>query len=174
MKKFVITGGPGVGKTSTIEDLKKKGYYIVSETAREIIEEQLKANGKILPWLNLDSFNLKIIELQEKKEKSIPEKIKLAFLDRGIIDCIGYYKAEKRLPIKEVAQAAKNTSYDKVFMLDPLPCYVKDDVRKEDEKKAILLHKEIEKAYEEAGVPVTKVPVASINERTKFILEKIK
>ena len=38
--KCVITGGPGCGKTSVLEALKKMGYEIVPEGARQIIEEQ--------------------------------------------------------------------------------------------------------------------------------------
>ncbi|WP_279157967.1 AAA family ATPase, partial [Parabacteroides goldsteinii] len=37
---YVITGGPGTGKTSLIEELKIVGYQTVKEVARDIIKEQ--------------------------------------------------------------------------------------------------------------------------------------
>lgn len=35
---YVITGGPGVGKTTLIERLKQAGYSTVEEQARKIIK----------------------------------------------------------------------------------------------------------------------------------------
>jgi predicted ATPase len=38
---YVITGGPGAGKTSVLEILAAKGYGCIPETARHIIKERL-------------------------------------------------------------------------------------------------------------------------------------
>ncbi len=38
---YIITGGPGVGKTSLIEELNRQGFSTVSEDARRIIKEQV-------------------------------------------------------------------------------------------------------------------------------------
>ena len=38
---YVITGGPGAGKTSVLENLASKGYGYIPETARQIIRERL-------------------------------------------------------------------------------------------------------------------------------------
>ena len=42
---FVITGGPGVGKTTLLETLAQQGFPYVPEIAREIIREQVSRNG---------------------------------------------------------------------------------------------------------------------------------
>lgn len=49
-KLYVITGGPGVGKTTLLDALKNKGLVVVPEDARRIIKEQMQANGEGLPW----------------------------------------------------------------------------------------------------------------------------
>ena len=38
---YIITGGPGGGKTSLLESLASKGYNCIPETARQIIKERL-------------------------------------------------------------------------------------------------------------------------------------
>ena len=38
---YIITGGPGGGKTSLLESLALKGYNYIPETARHIIKERL-------------------------------------------------------------------------------------------------------------------------------------
>ena len=37
--KIVISGGPGTGKSSIIDELSKKGYKIFEESSREIIKK---------------------------------------------------------------------------------------------------------------------------------------
>jgi predicted ATPase len=37
--RFIITGGPGAGKTTTLEALAERGYYYVPEVARAIIRQ---------------------------------------------------------------------------------------------------------------------------------------
>lgn len=56
MKKYVITGGPGIGKTTVIELLASRGYVIVLEVARLITEEEKSKGSDILPWLNLEAI----------------------------------------------------------------------------------------------------------------------
>jgi len=43
---YVITGGPGVGKTSLVSELNKFGFLTVPEDARKIIKEQIKIGGE--------------------------------------------------------------------------------------------------------------------------------
>ena len=37
--KIVISGGPGTGKTSIVEELLRRKYFIFEETSREIIDK---------------------------------------------------------------------------------------------------------------------------------------
>lgn len=53
IEKYVITGGPGVGKTTLLNHLQvtNPNYSFLNETAREIIlEESQKNQNPILPW----------------------------------------------------------------------------------------------------------------------------
>ena len=49
---YIITGGPGVGKTTLINSLQNNGFQIVQEDARRIIKNQIEINGDGLPWKN--------------------------------------------------------------------------------------------------------------------------
>src|SRR5436309_15969939 len=53
---FILTGGPGVGKTTLLIGLGKKNFRCISEVAREIIKEQTKIAGEALPWKNKELF----------------------------------------------------------------------------------------------------------------------
>ena len=49
---FVITGGPGSGKTSLINALNRRGFRCMPEAGRAIIQDQIKIGGTSLPWAN--------------------------------------------------------------------------------------------------------------------------
>src|SRR5690554_1815606 len=53
---YVLTGGPGVGKTTLLEELERRNYEIVPEIARELIKEQQKTNGQALPWKDKELY----------------------------------------------------------------------------------------------------------------------
>jgi predicted ATPase len=172
MRKFVLTGGPGVGKTTTLIDLEKKGFFIVKETAREIIEREQESGRSLFPWVDLDKFNDELFKIQLEKEKNAP-KDKISILDRSIVDGIAYRNLGNLKIPENLLDAAKNAGYECVFLLDRLPNYLNDESRKEDEEKANKLHDEIEKVYRELGFNVINVPALPVEERTGFILNYI-
>ncbi|MFB5945613.1 AAA family ATPase [Albibacterium profundi] len=47
---YIITGGPGVGKTAVIDELQHVGFLTIREEARRIIKEQLSLGGDGVPW----------------------------------------------------------------------------------------------------------------------------
>ncbi len=46
---FVVTGGPGSGKTTLIAALAARGYQTTVEAGRAIIREQMETGGTALP-----------------------------------------------------------------------------------------------------------------------------
>ncbi|MGH6911165.1 MAG: AAA family ATPase, partial [Phenylobacterium sp.] len=53
---FVLTGGPGVGKTSLLRHLQAAGEIAVEENARAVIRENMESGGPALPWIDNDAF----------------------------------------------------------------------------------------------------------------------
>jgi predicted ATPase len=49
---FVLTGGPGSGKTTLIEALNARGYATTEEAGRGVIREEMRNNGSGLPWVD--------------------------------------------------------------------------------------------------------------------------
>lgn len=46
---YVLTGGPGTGKTTLLNELGQQGYITVPEVARDIIKHQVLNKGTALP-----------------------------------------------------------------------------------------------------------------------------
>jgi predicted ATPase len=170
MKHYVITGGPGVGKTTVLELLAERGYGIVPEAARMIIEEETIRGSDVLPFKNLEKFQAAVAEKQLQNEAAARAPIN--FLDRSIVDGYAYCVIGKIPPPEAMLKSARER-YEKVFMLEPLDKYVQDEIRYEDGRLAKRIHDEIVKAYAHFGYAPIIVPVMAPEQRVAFILDKL-
>ncbi len=173
-KRVIITGGPGFGKTSVIDELESRNYPCKHEVSRTIIKEQLEIGGDILPWKNLASFS-KL--LMESRIKQFEEVLSLAytFFDRGLPDIIAYMQKDKLFIPDEYATKVKESYYfSKVFIVPPWKeIYHNDGERKEDYDTACMINDLIIRTYQDLGYQTVILPKISIKERTDFILNEI-
>ncbi len=165
---YVITGGPGTGKSTVIAELAKLGYQTVPEAARLVMEEEQNKLQPILPWTNLYEFQRRTIAKQLNLEAQL--KSGIAFLDRGRRDCVGYCRKGRIDVPPEVTAALSTENYQYIFLMEPLCQYVTDQHRRETQEKALDLHHFIAAAYRDGGyLPIT-VPALSPSERVNYIL----
>ena len=165
--KYVLTGGPGIGKTTVIEILAARGYEVVPEAARMIVEEQKAESGNVFPWTDLRKFQEKVAERQiQLEEKAQRPPI---FLDRGLIDGYGYSILGQVDP-PEIIEEKGFKRYEKVFILEPLNIYINDHVRTEDRVEARRIHDAIINAYKRFNYEIIAIPVLSPEERVEEIL----
>jgi predicted ATPase len=174
MKKIVLTGGPGIGKTTLIELLAAAGYAIVPEAARLVVEDEESRGGDARPWSNPPRFQKLVAEKQLELEAAAEKRGgDLYFLDRGLVDGHAYCKIANIESPALIYGSGKNR-YSHVFLLDPLPSYRNDGVRYESEEKGMRIHNEIAAAYREFGYNPISVPILPPEGRMKFILDHIK
>ena len=168
--KIVITGASGSGKTAVIEELSKLGHAVLTESARELIIHKMEKGSNHLPWADWCAFQLKLMDIQLKREAGIKT---LTFLDRGIIDEVPYFWVNGAEPPPELVKVCSEAGYAMVFFLETLPEYKTDSERWEDFETIQKLAELTERAYREFGYEPVKVPVLPPAERARFILEKV-
>ena len=173
IKNIVITGAPGTGKTSIINELKKKKYNCYDEVSRKIISDQIDSNGDILPWKNLLKFSEKVFKI--RKSQLLESNNQLYFFDRGIIDVYAYMEVEKLKIPKEYYNDCLKYRYNKNVFYTPIweKIYQKDKQRKESINQAKLIESHIINSYKNFGYKLIKIPKTNINERVNFILSNI-
>src|SRR3989344_2169092 len=169
---YVITGGPSSGKTTLFKLLGGKGYRVIHEQARELIDQELY-KGKTLGQIRRDEgkFQKKVLEMKITLEKKL-SKEELIFFDRGIPDTLAYCWFHKIPVDKLLKKALKKSSYKKVFLLELIK-YYEDYARNESAEESREIEKLLEKTYRGLNMSVIKVPEGTIKERVKFILKNI-
>lgn len=181
---YAIIGGPSVGKSTIINELKAEGEVTTAEVATLLIQECI-AKGDHEPWLR-DDFQPTIFARQLECEKNI---LKLnpsrAFIDRGLLDNLVYLELNGKKNTKEykdIENQMKNLNvgnrYAAVFFIEPHNgndfCLEKNPVRRESTEEAVALGLKIKAAYEK-HYPVITIPgKMTPKERTALIKEKIK
>ncbi len=172
----IITGGPGVGKTTLIGELRERGYCCVPEVARHIIKEQMEINGDALPWLNTRKYSDIMLLRSIHDFIKYSETDKLHFFDRGIPDTYGYEVLMNFTMSKKLKDAVTQYRYNsKVFILPPwLEIYETDSERKQGFEEALRTFDVMCKVYSDLGYTIIEVPKASVEERADFIVSKIK
>src|SRR5271155_3464366 len=84
MKRFVVTGTPGAGKTAIIRQLELDGFGIVEEAATDVIA-LAQARGIAEPWMN-PSFIDSVIDLQKLRQvRASGQPDEVQFHDRSAI-----------------------------------------------------------------------------------------
>ncbi len=171
---YIITGGPGFGKTELIEALKTDGYLCSDEFARDLILEQLKTNGDIVPWKKPKLFQQEILKRRTAFFNSVQQDI-LAFADRAIPDQLAFarYKGFGSPPVLE--EAVRQYRYAPiVFVTPPWPdIYTNDDIRTETIGEAEKLHEVIVDTYKNLNYQIIELPLLPISERKKYILQNL-
>ncbi len=170
---FLLTGGPGAGKTSVLNELRKSGYAVVPEVARAIIKTQNRNGGKATHNGNRNTFRdlmLKqsIIDFEHRMTSTQP-----VFFDRGIPDLYGYsHSFCDHLP-SSVSQAVQQYRYNPlVFIFPPwLEIYSHDTERKQDFQEAVETYQAVKEAYLVCGYQLIEVPKVSVQNRIEFILQ---
>ncbi len=175
-KKIVITGGPGTGKSTVINELLKLNYTCMPEISREITLEAQK-NGIVQMFLKKPLlFSQLLLEGRVQQYKvATQKKAPIVFFDRGIPDVHGYMNYLGVDYPKQYKEMSMQHEYTQVFMMPPWQnIYISDNERYESFEQSLAIYNHLENTYKDLNYNVIEVPIGSVNERVKFILKTLK
>ncbi len=172
---FVLTGGPGSGKTTLINHLSEMGYRCMPEAGRAVIRQQQSGGGTALPWNDKTAYARRMYEHDMAAYQRACNTSGPVFFDRGIVDVVAYLQMEQ-LPVPATVQtAASHCRYHTTaFILPPWPqIYRRDRERQQDLPTAIATYHAMMKTYSQYGYILMRVPHLPVAQRAAFILNAI-
>lgn len=172
---FVLTGGPGSGKTTLIDALAEAGHATCPEAGRGIIRDQMALDGPALPWKDPQLFAELMLAWDMRSHHAAVGRDRPVFFDRGIPDTIGYLGLTGIGAPLHMQTAANRFRYNaKVFVTPPWrDIFVRDDERSQTWEEAVRTHDIMVETYTALGYTPISVPMGSVEERQRFVLEEV-
>jgi len=175
-QRIVITGGPGTGKTSIINELTRRNHKCLEEVSRQItlqarkdgVEQLFLKEPLLFSELLLNGRKTQFDEAQTLIDN-------IVFLDRGIPDVLAYMDFIGDFYPETFVNSCEEHRYNQVFILAPWQdIYSSDSERYESFDQAIEIHEHLINTYSKYGYDLIDVPFESVTKRTDFILNSIK
>ncbi|WP_199199632.1 AAA family ATPase [Micromonospora sp. RP3T] len=168
---IVITGGPGAGKTTLIDSLRRAGHACVDEAGRQIIQDQLSIGGHALHTGDSRLFAEVMLSWEIRSYRQASRHPGPVFFDRGIPDLVGYHLLLGQPVPAHVTAAARLFRYHhRVFVAPPWPqIYTTDNERHQDFAEAVHTHDAVVAAYTQHGYELHTLPRSDIASRVRFI-----
>ena len=172
MKRYILTGTPGCGKTSILRSLEVAGYLVIEEAATDVIALR-QAQGIAEPWTN-PSFIDDITNLQKLRQMRIADVHEVQFYDRSPV-CTYALSVWLGYPISttladEMARIKKAQVYQKqVFFIDNLGFCEPTAARKISFEDSLRFEKVHEETYRSFGYECIRVAPRVLSARVEQI-----
>lgn len=175
-RKIVITGGPGTGKSTLINELIKQGYPCLKEISRQVtLDAQKEGIGQLFLTNPLLFSELLLKGRQQQFEEANKLQSDIIFFDRGLPDVLAYMNYIGDTYPQSFVDACKNVVYDTVFVLKPWETiYTSDSERYESFEQALEIHDHLLNTYQQFNYNLIDVPFGTIVNRTDYILKVLK
>lgn len=117
---FVLTGGPGAGKSTLADAVQQAGFSRSLEAGRGIIQDQVSIGGLAVPWNNRALFAELMLCWEIRSFRMAEQQKGPVFFDRAVPDVAGYLRLSK-LPVPaHFEKAAETFRYNRrVFIAPP-------------------------------------------------------
>jgi predicted ATPase len=170
---FVITGGPGSGKSTLIDALAAEGVRHMPEAGRAIIQDQVEIGGTALPWSDRLAFADLMLSWEMRSYREAQALPGPVIFDRGVPDVVGYLRL-CGLPVPaHIERAATDLRYHQRVLLAPpwRAIFTRDAERKQSWAEAEATYAAMVDVYSGLGYTLVSLPLASVRARAQFVRE---
>lgn len=173
MRRYIVTGTPGAGKTVIIRELAIRGHAVVEEAATDIIA-RAHAEGVQEPWRDA-GFADRIVTLQRRRqERPAAPGTAVQFYDRSPI-CTLALAWHLGHPVSdvlasEVERVVRDRIYQqRVFFVRPLGFVTATAARRITLEESLAFERLHERAYRAHGYDLVDIPNADVAARASMV-----
>jgi predicted ATPase len=173
MRRFIITGAPGAGKTAIIRQLELDGFSVVEEAATDVIAAA-HARGEVQPW-TAPAFIALIAKLQRDRQiRASRQPDEVQFHDRSAVctAALAVYLGHPVSPVLagELKRIKEEAIYqERVFFIRNLGFITATEARRISFEETVRFEKIHEETYRDFGFELLFVEPGSVVERVGSI-----
>jgi predicted ATPase len=175
MKRYILTGTPGSGKTSLLHELKSRGYSVVEEAATAVIALEHQ-RGNLEPWRHHDFID-KIIQLQKYRQIEAATAVdEFQVYDRSPVCTLALSRYLGYPPsadlLEEVARIERENIYHRqVFFLENLGFCQPTEARKITFEQSLHFEKIHAEIYTSLGYELIKIAPEPLWKRVQIVTQ---
>ncbi len=172
---YVVTGGPGAGKSTLIAALNAGGYAAMPESGRDVIRTQVAAGGTALPWADRAAFAALMFAKDVANYRNAEASGGIVMFDRGLPDTVGYLTHCGLAVPDEIAATAASMRYNTTVFIAPpwREIFDNDAERKQDFAEAQATFTVMQNTYTALGYQLVELPRAPVAARVAFIHDRL-
>jgi predicted ATPase len=178
MRRFILTGAPGSGKTSILRALAAAGYPVVAEAATDVMAARLVL-GQAEPWAD-PRFIDRIAGLQRRRRAApVSPGATVQIHDRSAVCTLALARhlghPVTPLLAAEIAQITSGGFFDRrVFFVRPLGFIEPTEVRRISYAESLAFERIHETEYRRLGFDLIDVAAGTVAERAAAITAQIR
>ena len=173
MRRFVVSGAPGAGKTAIIRQLELDGFSVVEEAATDVISA-LQSQGTVQPWTD-PSFVDVIARLQRDRQiRASYQPDEVQFHDRCIVctAALATYLGYPMSPflVGELDRVTREATYQRrVFFIRNLGFVTPTEARRITFEETVRFEEIHQQTYRDFGFELFSVEPGTLAERVNII-----
>ena len=173
MRRYIITGAPGAGKTTILAALRDRGYAVVDEAATDVIVHQ-QALGCDEAWRDAGFIDAITLLQRERQERPAPSATTVQVFDRSPM-CTLALARYLGLPVtptlaREVDRVVAEGIYQpRVFFVHLLGFITPTAVRRISFAQSATFERFHQQAYQDHGFELVDVPAGTLEQRVQLV-----
>ena len=171
IRRYVLTGAPGSGKTVLAEALRERGHAVVAEAATDVIAD-LRAQGVDEAWREPAMFADKILAVQIERQRAATGAVQV--YDRSPLCTLALARWLGSEPTAALSAEAERLTAEgiyqpEVFLVQPLGFVTPTAARRisyADSLRFAAVHEDV---YREYGFTLVEVPPVPVAQRVALV-----
>lgn len=173
MRRYIITGAPGAGKTVLLAGLCERGYAVVGEAATDVIARE-QARGHDEAWREPGFLDAITALQRERRQRPVPPGTAVQVFDRSPICTLALarYGEQPVTPLlaAEIEQVTRERIYEpRVFFVHLLGFITPTAARRITLEQSLRFEGLHVRAYREHGFELVDVPAAPVGDRVELV-----
>ncbi len=177
MKRYILTGAPGAGKTAILHALELGGQFVVEEAATDVIAVE-QARGRPEPWRQ-PGFIDAIADLQQRRQlRAAASGCDVQIFDRSPV-CTLALARFLDFPVsgaleRELERIDREAIYERrAFFIEDLGFMTNTEARRISLHDAVRFGRVHEETYRELGYELIRVEPGPVEARAAEILRAV-